>query len=612
MMLHRVRLIFVLVIGIFILLSGRLAYLQILQHDYYLYRSESNRFTKITLVAPRGEIYDRQGELLVTNRPGFIVSLMDMGDGYDDETIAFLSEILGIPEAEIRSAIDGQLYMRYLPLRLKSDITPEIIARISENRWKLKGVNIEVHPIRDYRVGSTAAHIFGYLGQAPVGEYTQALWSKAGYEYAAGDLVGQEGIERAWEPWLRGRNGEQRIETNNLGQLINYFERKDPVPGNNLYLTLDLELQRVTEDILKRRVETILADGKNKYAGRATAVVLDPNSGAILALANYPSYNLNTVRQDYEQLAADPLRPLNNLALQGTFPIGSTFKMVTGTAVIEEGKLGPRDIAYCPGVITLVGDTKSCYNKAAHGAVNFYDAMAVSCNIYFYRAGLAVGIDKLAEYAREYGFGSPTGLTDVPGESAGVVASREYKASVSGGEQWYAAETMSAAIGQSYNSFTTLQLANYAAIIANGGTHYRPYLVQTVLDSAGRVVRETVPEPLRQAQISERTLSIVREGMRRVTQPRGTAWYRFSHLPVAVAGKTGSSEVGDSNKPSHSLFTGYAPYEKPEIVVAVVVEFGGLGETGAVPIAAEIMEYYFTGTIKGVMDSDADDGPPAD
>jgi penicillin-binding protein 2 len=612
LMLRRVRIIFIAVIAVFILLSGRLAYLQILKHDYYWYRAEGNRFTKITLAAPRGEIFDRAGRLLVTNRPGFVVSLMDMGDGYDPETIEFLSEILEIDTDEIYSGIQGQLYMRYLPLRLKSDIPFETIAKISEHRWRMKGVNIEVRPIRDYRESSTAAHLFGYLGQGEIkDEPTLVSWAAADYRYRPGDLVGQAGIEHTWEPWLRGRDGEQRIETNTYGQAINYFERREPVPGHNLFLTMDLALQQVVEDALERRVRMIVGEG-NRRAGRAAAVVLDPNSGAILAMASYPSYDLNTFHQDYDPvLRNDPLQPLTNYATQGQYPVGSTFKMVTGTAVLEEGIMRERDIISCTGVINIYNDTKSCYQNYAHGPVNFYSALAVSCNIYFFRAGLAAGIDNISRYAREYGFGSPVGLRDVPGEASGIVASREYKQEKKG-EIWFPGDTMSAAIGQSYNSFTPLQLANYTAIIANGGLHYRPYLVERVADSEGGIVREVEPEVIRQAAISDRTISIVREAMRRVTQPGGTAWYRFSRLPVAIAGKTGSAEVADfrSGIPPHSLFTGYAPYDRPEIVVAVLIEYGGLGETGAVPVAAEIMEYYFTGTIEGVMDSDA--GSPAD
>jgi len=256
-MLRRVRVIFIFVIVIFILLAGRLAYLQVLKHDYYWYRSEQNRFTKITLPATRGEIYDAKGNLLVSNRPGFVVSLMDMGEGYDDETISYLSEILQIDKEEIYEAIEGRRYMRYLPLQLKSDITMETISQLSEHRWKLKGVNIEIWPIRDYKHRATAAHILGFLGQGPVDESTRECWAGEGYDYEEGDLVGQEGIERTWEPYLRGVDGEQRIETNNMGQPINFFERKEPIPGSDLYLTLDLDLQKAAEEALARRVESI-------------------------------------------------------------------------------------------------------------------------------------------------------------------------------------------------------------------------------------------------------------------------------------------------------------------------------------------------------------------
>ncbi|NLA25917.1 MAG: penicillin-binding protein 2, partial [Firmicutes bacterium] len=427
--------------------------------------------------------------------------------------------------------------------------------------------------------------------------------------YKEGDFVGQEGVERTWEPSLRGIDGEQLIETNNMGQPINFLERKEPVPGNNLILTLDLDLQKAAEEALARRVQSIIKKEGSQYVGRASAVILNPNSGAILAMANYPSYDLNTFRQDYKQLSEDPKRPLVNSATQGNYPIGSTFKMVTATAALEKGVMSDRDIINCHGVVRLVGDRKTCYQSIAHGSVNFYSALALSCNIYFYHAGIRAGIDAVAHYAREYGFGSPTGLLDLPGESAGVVASREYKASVTDGEQWYPAETMSAAIGQSYNSITPLQMANYAAIIANGGTHYRPYLVQKAVDGDGRVVRETEPEPVRQAEISATTLGIIREGMRAVTRPRGTAYAYFSRLPVTSAAKTGSAEVY-GNIPAHSLCVCYAPYENPQVAMAVIIEHGGIGATGAVPVAAEIMEYFFTGMIEGVAETD--DETPAD
>lgn len=607
-MLKRVRLLFMAVIVIFIALSSRLAYLQIVKHDYYWFRSEENRLTKLTLPAPRGEILDSKGRLLVSNRPGFGLSLMDRGEGYDRESIEILSEILEIDPAEIYNAIQGQLYMRYLPLQLQQDITAETIARVSEKRWLLKGVNIDIRPIRNYRYHSTLAHVLGFLSRGTVGEALQESWREGGYDYKPGDLVGQEGLERVYELYLRGEDGEQLIETNYLGQPINYMERKEPVPGNNLILSLDLDLQQVAEEALQRRIKIIAEEEKNRFVGRAAAVVMNPNSGAILAMANCPSYDLNTVSKEYARLSQDPLKPLINNVTDGLYPVGSVFKMVTATAALEEKKIKDRDTYSCPGVIRLAGDTVSCYRRTAHGRVNLYDALALSCNIYFYRAGLAAGIDRLAYYAREYGFGSPTGLTDLPWEEEGIVACPEYKAKITGGEPWYEAETMSAAIGQTYHSITPLQLATYVSIIANGGKHYRPYLVERVEDFQGNTVFQREPEVLREADISRQTFNMIREGMRRVTQssPRaGTAWYQFKDLPVAVAAKTGSAQVDSGDTiPAHSLFVGYAPFEEPEIAVVVIVEHGGIGATGATPVAAEIMEYYFTGKIRGITDND--------
>ncbi len=602
--LRRLRLVLITVIAVFLLLAGRLAYLQIFRHEYYWFRSEENRLTKLTLTAPRGEIYDRNGRIVVSNRPAFVLSLMDRGEGYDRESIAFLAEILEIEEEQIYRAIQGQLYMRYLPLQLQKDIDYETIARVSENRWKLQGVTIETQPIRDYVAGISAAHLLGYLNRATADESLQQELEAAGFDYRPGDLVGRTGLERVWEVYLRGRDGEQVVETNNLGQPISYYERRDPVPGHNLHLTLDLDLQQVAENALKRRIEVLREDQEYRdYVGRGAAVVLDVNSGAIRAMASWPAYDPNSLTENYAQLEKDPWDPLNNIAIAGVYPIGSTFKMVTAAAALEENKINERTRLYCGGTVTLAGDTKSCYMQTAHGTVNVYDALAISCNIFFYRTGLAVGIDSLAHYAREFGFGNPTGLRDISGEEPGIVASRESKAALTGGEPWYEAETMSAAIGQTYHSFTPLQMANYTAMIANGGIHYRPYLVDRVTDHAGKTVLQVQPEKLRQAGISAETLAVLQEGMRRVTQsgPRaGTAWYQFYDLPVTVAAKTGSAQVADvgSGIPAHSLFVGFAPFQDPEIAVAVIVEHGGVGASGATPVAREIIEYYFTGTIK--------------
>lgn len=586
----RLRGLLVIIICIFVAMAARLAYLQVYQHDYYMFRAEKNRYTKLPVPAPRGKIYDRNENMLVSNRPGYGVYLVDLEKGYDDETIDYLSEVLEMEEEEIRNEIFKNRYTRYLPIHLKSDISFETMAMLAERRWKLQGVNIEVQPVRHYRHDETGAHILGYLSRASARENLAERWREEGYMYREGDLVGQEGLELAWETYLRGQDGEQLVETNSLGQAINFLGRHEPVAGNDLHLTLDIGLQQAAMDALERRITELREEG-NRHADKGAAVAIDPRTGAILALASYPSYNSNTIREDYTRLSQDSRRPLINYAIKGTYPIGSAYKMVTGAAALETGRITDRTIYHCGGRFTAVGDTKSCLG--VHGNLNIYRALAVSCNIYFYRAGLAAGIDSMAYYTRELGLGKRSGLTDIYGESRGVVASREYKMDVFG-ERWYEAETMSAAIGQTYHSFTPLQLAIYSSLIANGGNHYRPYLVDKIVDHDGEVIMEAEPEIIHKADISARTIDILRQGMLQASRPGGTGWFQMSGIPVEVASKTGSAQVAPGI-PSHSIFICYAPFDKPEVAIGVLVEHGTSGSVSAAPVAREMLEYIFSG-----------------
>ena len=295
-------------------------------------------------------------------------------------------------------------------------------------------------------------------------ERIKEYWGGLGYEYQPGELVGQSGIELAWEPFLRGEDGGVQVEVNSTGQAIREFERVEPVPGANLFLTLDLQLQQVLERSLVEVIEGLLSAG-NEYAGEAAAVVLDPRNGRILAMASIPSYNLNTFRFDFPQLVNDPLRPLVNKAIEEHYPVGSTFKMVTAMGALEKGLISRTERVYCGGTITRYGATKSCYHGRAHGAMNILEAIKKSCNIFFYELGLRQGIDALAYYSRQFGFGNVVGLKDIFGEKSGIVASREFKSTLYPDEPWYPAETMDASIGQSFHSITPLQLANYAAMM---------------------------------------------------------------------------------------------------------------------------------------------------
>lgn len=592
-MLKRTRLFLSFTIFVFMILSARLAYLQVFQYEYYWTRAEKNRLRIMPITAPRGEIFDRNGQQLVTNRPGFTVSLVDLGSGYDPDAITYLSWLLEMEEEEIREKIRAQYYRRYLPIRLKTDVSMEIVSQIAERRLELPGVLIEVQPIRNYVYGEFASHLLGYMGEGEVPAWIKEKWEEAGYKYQVGDLVGQSGIELAWEPYLRGKDGGIQVEVNSTGQAIREFERVEPVPGDDIYLTIDARLQRVTEEALKEAVGELLAEG-NSYAGEAAAVVLDPRRGAILAMASVPSYDPNTFRFDFPELVHDPRRPLLNKTIEEHYPVGSTFKMVTALAALQEGAVSPTERVYCGGSVTRYGATKSCYRGTAHGPLNIMQAIQRSCNIFFYEMGLRVGIDTLARYAYEFGFGAPVGLTDIYGEKKGIVASREFKSTLYK-DPWYPAETMDASIGQSFHSITPLQLANYAAMLANGGIHYRPYLVEKIVDSEGEVKMIAEPQVLHTLDVDSSNLEIIRQAMSMVTLPGGTG-ARLADFPVRVAGKTGTAQVvgRDGSIPSHSLFVAFAPLEEPEIALAVFIKHGeSQNRSTSIPVARRILEEYF-------------------
>lgn len=592
-MMKRARLFIALVLVFFILLVGRLAYLQIINHEEYWHRAERNRLRIMPTTAPRGEIFDREGKKLVTNRPGFTVSLMDLGSGYSEETIKGLAEILEMNEEEIQSKIGSQYFRRYFPIRLKTDVDMDKVARIEERRIELPGVMIEVQPIRNYVLDNFASHLLGYMGEGPIREEARELWKEKGYEPSSGDIVGLRGVEERWEHELRGSDGGVQVEVNHTGQAIREFERVEPEPGNNLYLTIDASLQVEMEEALQRAVDHLIEEEGNSYAGEAAAVALDPNNGQILGMASIPSFNPNTFFDDYEDLIHDDRNPLINKAIAEHYPIGSAYKMTTAMSGLETGDIAVGSTINCAGTITRHGATKSCYRGTVHGTISLVNAIKRSCNIYFYETALRSGIDNLSRYSRKFGFGSPTGLNDLFGERGGVVASREYKKELYN-EQWYPAETMDAGIGQSFQSITPLQMANYTAMLANRGLHYKPYLVERVVDNDGSTVQVQEPEVLNVLEAQDSHWDAIQRGMLEVTQPGGTAG-SLVDFPIAMAGKTGTAQVvgRDGSIPPHSVFVVYAPFDEPEIALAVIVKHGGTGGRTAMPVAREILTAYF-------------------
>jgi penicillin-binding protein 2 len=582
-MLKRLRIFMLLVLLAMVGLGARLYWLQIHQYDFYFARAETNRIRELPVTAARGEIFDRNGEVLVANRPGFTVSLLDLPKREQPEVIAYLSELLEMDEEKIRTEMSNQQFRAFAPIRLKRDVSAEVVAQIGERRMDLPGVIIETEPIRYYTRNNFAAHVLGYTSTiSPV------LWQQKreeGQTYRLTDQIGITGIESSYESYLRGIDGKLFVEANRFGRRIRTLGKEDPVPGHSLYLTIDSRLQEIVERSLVKVIEDGIAAG-NTQLGKGAVVAIDPRNGEILAMASYPDYNLNAIREDIKMLEADPSHPLFNKAFRGGYPVGSTYKMAVAVAGLEEGLINANSIITCTGRKQFFpGDMfRACFDSRVHGSLNVRDAIARSCNIFFFELGVRLGIDRITTYAESLGFGNVTGLTDLAGERPGVLLRRQP------GRRWNPGDVLTAAIGQGH-MITPLQLANYTAMLANGGIHYRPRLVKEVVSHRGETVYRAEPEVLNNLGYSDKTWQAVQQGMVATVLPGGTG-SMLRHLPVKVAGKTGSAESSPGKMP-HSLFVGYAPAEAPEIAIALIVEHGGLGYQAAVPLTNLIFSQYY-------------------
>lgn len=475
------------------------------------------------------------------------------------------------------------------------DVEMTFIVKVKEA--SLSGVSIDTTTVREYNT-SYAAHLLGRVGLMDSDEWNN-IYQALDYPYNAS--VGKDGMEQAFESYLHGVPGKRAIETNDQGKVVSADdnwkidertgEPQAPQPGYNVISTLDIKLQEA--------VERALADGvgalKSEDTQGAAAVVIDVNDGGVLASASYPTYDLSTFLQNYTELANDPLNPLFNRATQGIYPPGSTFKMVTAIAGLQEGVITPTDEILDTGRYTYYKDYQpQCWYYRqygrTHGKENVSEAIRDSCNIFFYDVGRRLGISLLDEYAQKFGLGEYTGIEVY--ESKGHVAGPGYTESL--GQKWYDGNTLPAAIGQENNQFTPIQLANYVATLANGGTHYSAHLLKEVKSSDfSQVVYQYEPEVLNELDLDPENLEAVTRGMLMVTQPGGSAYsYGFNTLDIQVAAKTGSAQVSSATE-SNAVFVCFAPYEDPEIALAIVVEKGGSGSTLS-SITVEILDYYFS------------------
>lgn len=566
----------VLVIAVLI---GRAAYLQIYQGEYYAGLADGNRIRIVPSMAPRGTFYDRNGELLVTNRPGFSVSLLPLTAPISDDVIDRLSDLLKVPTDEIKTKIAG--HSGFNPIRIKTDVTPDIVSIIEEQKSQYPGVVIEVTPIRDYILKQEGAHTFGYVSE--INDTELEKMKDEGYK--SGDIIGKFGLEKVYDKELRGENGGQQVEVDVSGKPVQILGRKEPVPGDDLELTIDINLQQAAEKAVDEQLTQIGAHA-------AAAVVMNPQTGEILAMVSRPAFDPNLFAhgissKDWNQLNNNPYHPMDNKTITGEYPPGSTFKIVTGTAALTEGVVTPDEQIFDSGHHWII--PKGNADGEALGWLNFRTALAHSDNVYFYEMSNRLGIDRLEKYARMFGLGAKTGI-DLPYEATGLVANRRYKEKNFDDGEWYLSETFDAAIGQGFNLVTPLQAAMVMGEIAADGKRYKPHVVNRIIAPDGSVVKDFQPELLSQLDVPEEDIKLVQDGLHDVTK-YGTAASSFRGFTVDIAGKTGTAE--NSQGRDHGWFVAYGPFDNPNIVVAVIVENGGYGSQSAVPIGRKILEAAF-------------------
>ncbi len=576
------------IILIFMVLISRLGYLQVAQGQHYARLADGNRIRIIPIKAPRGIFYDRNGIPLVSKRPSFAVTVAAFSNSMPDSVITKLSEILDMKAEEIRSKINRHTGLPFEPIRIKSDVDPEIITKIEENRSEFPEIVIKAHPVRKYIYQDFAAHVFGYVGEISEAE----LKKKKEDGYKTGDIVGKFGLEKVYDKYIRGTVGAERIEVDANGHPIKVLDERQPIPGNNLVLTLDYSVQRAAEKAIDERLRYLQSKQHRLKAKAAAAVVMNPKTGEILAMASRPAFNPNLFNggiseKNWKLLIDNPFNPMENRAISGEYPPGSIFKIITGTAALELGKVTIKEKILDTGKHWLI--PKGNAGGEALGWIDFKEALAKSDNVYFYEMGNRVGIDNLEKYARLYGLGTATGI-ELPGEAEGLVANRRYKEEMYE-DSWYLSETFDAAIGQGFQLVTPLQMAMVMGEVANGGHRYKPFLVSKIISPAGKTIKGFLPEETGRIKISAPTLKAIRDALHEVALPGGTAAGVFRGFPVSIAGKTGTAE--NSHGDDHGWFVAYAPFEDPQVVVSVLVEHGGYGAQSAAPIARDILAAFF-------------------
>ncbi len=571
---------YIIITLIFLLYLGRLYQLQLIYRDEYGKKSEENSIRTIPREPVRGTIFDRNGTLVVDNRPAFSVTIMPFE--FDRKNINYLAQLLSLdPEFVSDRLKKGETYSRFAPIKIKRDIDFKTLAALEENRGRLPGVDYQVESKRFYTTNAHASHVLGYTK-----EISEAQIKILGEDYAPGDVVGSSGLEADYETTLRGRKGAELTVVNVRGQVIGRFEggKSDvqAVQGDNLLLSMDFGLQAFAESLMTGR--------------RGAVVAVDPNDGGVLALVSMPDYDLSlfsgvTTPELWRSLNEDEASPLFNRATLTRYPPGSTFKMVLAVAALESGTITPSWRVTCTGAFRY--GNKVFKDLHVHGSVDLIEAIQRSCNVYFYQLMLKTGLDPWSHYGAEFGFGRLTGI-DIFEENPGILPTQAYMDRRYGKSGWTRGFLPSFGIGQGDVGVTPLQMALYAAALATKGEYNEPHVVHAVVRSNPHST-DTVAPSLRMINVSDATWSAVREGMRRVVEEPGGTGGMARVKGIQSGGKTGTAQ--NPHGPDHAWYIGFAPFDHPKIAIAVLVENAGFGGSVAAPIAGQCIERYLYGRL---------------
>jgi penicillin-binding protein 2 len=593
------------VVVAFGLLFARFFYLQVIQHDYYHTKAEDNRISIVPVLPNRGLIVDRNDVVLARNYAAYTLEISPSKVANLKATIDELATIIDIQPKDRRrfqKMMEESKTLDSIPIRIR--LTDEEVAKITVLKYRMPGVDVKARLFRQYPLGELASHVTGYINRITDRDLEKIEEAGDDANYKGTDHIGKTGLEQSYEPDLHGTTGFEQVEIDAGGRGVRTLSRTAPVSGNNLTLTLDIRLQQVADEAFGDR--------------RGALVAIEPSTGGILAFVSKPGFDPNLFVDgidpaNWDELNNSPDLPLNNRALSGLYPPGSTFKPYMALAALELGKRTTTQSIFDPGYFNFGGHRFRDDKAGGHGYVDMYKSIVESCDTYYYILGNDLGIDNMAHFIGQFGFGARTGI-DVEGEAIGVLPSQEWKLKRfrrPDQQKWYAGETISVAIGQGYNSYTPLQLAQAVATLANNGVMYRPHFVNFI-ESAKTGERSYVePEPVKTIKVKPQNIQFIKRAMVGVNK-EGTGAVAFRGAEYTSGGKTGTAQViaikqtekYDEKRTAerhrdHALFVAFAPVENPRIALAVVVENAGFGARAAAPIARQVLDYYLLGKRKG-------------